>query len=790
MRKRVSLETVRPIVAAVVDLGRDLTAIDDEALRRRGVALRERARAGEPLDDLLVEAFALVGEVAHRVLGQRPFEVQIAGGIALHQGKVIEMETGEGKTLAAVAPLYLNALAGRGAHLLTFNDYLARRDAGWMGPIYEFLGHGVGHIQEGMAVGERQRAYARDVTYLTAKEAGFDLLRDGLCLDGGDQVHRPFHFALLDEADSILIDEARIPLVIAGGSEEETAPLQRLASIARDLGRGIGFDIDDYGHNIFLTERGAARFEADLGQGSLFEPGNVNLLAAVRNALHAEHLLRRDVDYIVREGAVELVDEFTGRVAEKRHWPDGLQAAVEAKEGLRPGSEGRILGSITLQHLLRLYPRLCGMTATALSSAEELRELYGLEISVIPPNRPCIREDDPDLIYTHRETRDRAVIDEIARIHATGGPVLAGTASVAGSERLAADLRRRGVSCQVLNAKNDEREAAIVAEAGAISAVTISTNMAGRGTDIRLGGREERDREKVVALGGLHVIGTNRHESVRIDRQLRGRAGRQGDPGRSRFYLSMEDDLLQRYGLGRLVPRKLFPERSEAPVESPAVRREVARVQRIVEGECFDVRRRLYEYSSIIERQRAHIAEWRQAVLEDRADSDLLPERAGERWRHLLDEVGPDVLHEVEPRLTLLVIDRCWSEYLTEMQAVRDEVHLVRLNGRTPLAEFMKTAIKAFERLIPHIEDEILRTFASLKIGPGGVDWEGAGLRGPSATWTYMVNDNVFGGNVLQTLANRPAIGLWGALVLSPVLFFWGLYLHWQRRKKKADSGD
>jgi preprotein translocase subunit SecA len=781
-----SLEPYRHQLEEIDALEPEMRSLGNEPLRKLGRKLGERARAGEPLDDLLAETFAAGRETSRRLLGLRPFDVQLAGGIALHQGQVAEMATGEGKTLAAVAPVVLNALTGRGAHLLTFNDYLARRDAAWMGPIYEFLGLTVGVVQESMSTEERQRAYSCDITYLTAKEAGFDLLRDGLCLELEGRVLRPFHFALVDEADSILIDEARIPLIIAGAVGSDSPGLGHLADVVRRLTPKVDFDTDEYAHNIFLTDLGAGQVERILHCGSLFTPENASLLAAVRNALHAEYLLRQDVDYIVRRGTVELVDEFTGRVAENRRWPNGLQAAVEAKEGLNLGSDGRILGSITLQHFLQLYPRLCGMTATARSSRDELRQLYGLEVAVIPPNRPCIRTDLPDLTFTHREARDRAVVSEIARVHASGRPVLVGTTSVAESENLSGELRHRGIACRVLNAKNDEKEAAVVAGAGKLGAVTISTNMAGRGTDIRLGGPTERDRDRVVALGGLYVIGTHRHESRRIDRQLRGRAGRQGDPGSSRFWISLEDDLLQRYGIERLIPRKLVPAPIGIPIESPVVRREIERAQRIVEGECFDIRKRLYSYSEIIEKQREYIQSWRQAVLEDRTALDLLESRCADRRKEVLAQVGPEVLHDIERRLTLLVIDRCWSEYLTEMQSLRDEVFLVTLDGRQPLAEFYRTAIRAFENLLERIDNSIVETFSSIEVTPEGVDWEAMGLRGPSATWTYLVNDNVFGSNVLLGLANRASIGLWGALVLGPVLFLWGLYLHWQRRRKQA----
>ncbi|HEX6863294.1 MAG TPA: accessory Sec system translocase SecA2, partial [Thermoanaerobaculia bacterium] len=569
----------------------ELVRASDGGLGER--AARLRLQAG---DGLLPDVFALVREIARRVLGERPYDVQMLAGIALHQGKLVEMQTGEGKTLAAVAPVALNALAGRGVHVLTYNDYLARRDAEWMGPVYERLGLTVGCIQEGLSTSERHRAYRCDVTYLTGKEAGFDLLRDGLCLDPAGQVHRPFHLGLVDEADSILIDEARIPLVIAGTLEEIGVDLGRLAGIARQMVRGTDYDTDEYAYNIFLTDRGVHRAEKLLGSGNLFEADNVRLQAELRNALHAEALLKRDVDYIVRDGRIELVDELTGRVAENRQWPDGLQAALEAKEGLRWQPEGKIFGSITVQHFLRKYPRLCGMTGTATPAAAELADIYNLEVVEVPPNRPCIRVDHPDVIHATREAKRRALIDEIAATHATGRPILVGTVSVEESESLAADLRQGAVPCRVLNAKNDAEEAAIVAEAGTLGAVTISTNMAGRGTDIRLGGADESQRDAVVALGGLYVLGTNRHESRRIDDQLRGRAGRQGDPGSSRFVISLEDSLLQRCGIERLVPAKVLQrlrEEEGGTVDHPAVRKEVERVQRIVEGQHGDLRKRL-----------------------------------------------------------------------------------------------------------------------------------------------------------------------------------------------------
>ena len=785
--------TFLPLLDEIARRGAPLVRAGESELSRRAVALRRQADGGTPLEELLPEWFALVREIADRTLGERPYEVQLLAGIALHRGTLAEMQTGEGKTLAAVAPVSLAALAGRGVHVLTFNDYLARRDAAWMGPIYRRLGLTVGVIQEGMGPSERRQAYACDVTYATVKEAGFDLLRDGLCLEPDDAVHRPFHLAVVDEADSILIDEARIPLVIAGSLDPAGIDLRRLAAVARRLGRGVDFDTDEYARNIFLTDRGIQRAEALLGCDNLFEGAdNISLQAQLRNALHAEALLRRDVDYIVRDGRIELVDELTGRVAENRHWPDGLQAALEAKEGLAAQPEGIILGSITIQHFLNLYPRLAGMTATAGPAGNELAEVYGLEVTAVPTHRPCIREDLPDLVFTRQEAKRRALVDEISRAHAEGRPVLVGTASVAESERLAAELRQAGVAARVLNARNDVEEAEIVAEAGRFGAVTISTNMAGRGTDIRLGGSDERERERVLALGGLYVIGTNRHESRRIDDQLRGRAGRQGDPGTSRFVISLEDPLLQRYGLARLIPERVLRAVDADTVDHPEVHREIARAQRIVEGQCGDIRSRLLRYARLLEQQRGDLQEWRRDVLDSRAATGLLARRCPGRWSSLCTSHGEETAARVERRLTLLAIDRCWSDHLAEMQAVRDEVHLVALDGRDPLAEFYRTADKAFDGLSARVDEAIVEAFEALPVSSNGIDWDAAGLRGPSSTWTYLVNDTAFGGNPFLTLATRHSVGLWATLLLGPLLFAWAAVLHWRRwrsRRQRPDAG-
>ena len=768
---------------AINALEAEMQRLADGELSERALALRQRARSGEALDALLPECFALVRETAWRALGERPYEVQLLAGMAMHEGKLVEMQTGEGKTLAAVAPVALNALTGRGVHVLTYNDYLARRDAGWMGPVYERLGLTVSFVEEGLAPEARQQAYGCDVTYVTVKEAGFDHLRDGLCLEESAQVHQPFHLALVDEADSLLIDEARIPLVIAGKNDEPEIDLLRLTEVARRLERGIDFDLDEYSRNIFLTDRGAERAEALLGCENLFAAEHVRLHAELRNALHAEVLLRRDVDYIVRDGRIELVDELTGRVAENRLWPDGLQAAVEAKEGLLLQPEGRILDSITIQLFLQKYPRLCGMTGTAQPAAHELAEVYGLDVLTVPTHRPLIRIDHPDVIFSTREAKQQALREEIGSVHVTGRPILVGTVSVEESERLAADLQEAGIACRVLNARNDAEEAEIVAEAGAPGAVTISTNMAGRGTDIRLGGSGERGREEVVALGGLYVIGTNRHESRRIDDQLRGRAGRQGDPGASRFFISLEDDLMQRYGIERLLPAKFF---QQPATDHPVVQREVARVQRIVEGQHGDLRKRLLAASRVLERQRLVLQEWRQEVLEGRGES---PVEKSPRWQRLLSDQNAnhdeDFLRGIAGRITLVLIDRCWSQHITDIQALRDELYVVQLDGRDPFTEFCRTAGTAFEALLEEIEEDIVETFERIEITPAGVDWEREGLLGPSSTWTYLVNDNVFSSNTFLTLSVRASFGLWAVLVCWPLLLVWGAAQHWRRWRQR-----
>jgi preprotein translocase subunit SecA len=719
-----------------------LDTSSDNGLKEMSKELKNRACNGETSEKLLVDAFALVRETSRRVLGLFPFDVQVMAGIALHQGKIVEMQTGEGKTLAAVMPAYLNALTGKGVHVLTFNDYLAHRDAEWMGPIYKFLGQTIGYVQEGMSVVERQKAYSFDITYVTARELGFDYLRDFLCMEKDKLSLRPFHYTIVDEVDSILIDEARIPLVIAGEVPGEEVNELPLAEIVRKLKLGDDYEIDQNGRNVYLTDAGLIYIEGELNSGNLYDQTNLGLLAKLNCTLHAVILLKRDKDYIVRNGKIEIIDEFTGRIADKRHWPDGLQEAVEEKEGLIPETKGVIMGSIALQHLLSLYPKISGMSGTAAIAVEEFGEFYGLDVVAIPTNKPCRRVDHTDLIFTHMGAKQKALVSEIKSVHETGQPILIGTGSVDESEQLAAELCKVGVECQVLNAKNDEMEAMVIRRAGALGAVTVSTNMAGRGIDIQLGCNSESERNRVVALGGLYVIGTNRHESCRIDNQLRGRAGRQGDPGKSKFFVSLGDDLIKKYNIDKEIPIENFPSRQADPVKDPVVRRELVRGQRIVEGYNFDVRRQLWKYSNIIEIQRRIIHRKRQDILMDKVPLELLSTKASERYLTLCNRVGEKVLRYVEKQLTLFYINKCWAEYLTHIADIREGLHLVVIGKKDPLEAFLKSAIEAFDELVDRIDNEIIRTFKVVEINEHGIDMDKEGLKGPSSTWTYLIDDN------------------------------------------------
>jgi preprotein translocase subunit SecA len=748
--------------------------------------LRARLASEPHPEKALVDAFALVYEACSRAIGLVPHDVQMIAGLAMLERKIAELPTGEGKTLAAVFPAYLQALSGRGIHILTFNDYLARRDAAWMGPIYRLLGLDVGFVQEGMSKPEKQTAYACDITYATAKEAGFDFLRDQIAHEVYDLVHRPFYMALVDEADSILVDEARIPLVISGAAGELNVDAERLAPLVLRLVPGLDYQTDEEKRNVFPTDAGLEKLEQSLGCGDLYSPQNEQLLAAIHCALHAEVLLQRDVDYIVRNEHIEIVDEFTGRIMEKRQWPDGLQAAVEAKENLFRKSEGRILGSITLQHYFRLYPKLCGMTATARPSAAELEEFYGLNVAVIPPHRPCIRVDHPDVVFTHKKAKTRALIREIAGVHATGRPVLVGTLSVRESEELAAALRESGVRLEVLNARNDELEAKIISEAGRFGAVTISTNMAGRGTDIRLGGGNEAEREEVAALGGLYVIGTNRHESLRIDRQLRGRSGRQGDPGSSRFFISLEDEIFERYGLRTRFFTLYRLDKQDDDVDDPVIRRDIVHAQKVIEGQNFDIRKTLRLYSELIETERKIVQQKRENILLFRDatwEKRRLPPTLRTRG---ITRFGPQDWEEILRQVRLFHLDRCWSDHLAFLADVRESIHIVSLGGKEPLHEFHRSAVDAFAEMEKQADRVIIKTLRELVKKQGPVDLAAEGLKGPTSTWTYLVNEDQFGWGVELLKGKNLGFAVGAAAFMGPLFVFTLLMRRLRRRKKRA----
>jgi preprotein translocase subunit SecA len=663
---------------------RKIKSVRSEWAHLSNEELREKCQGGASLDEVI----AIAAIIARRVLSLDMFDVQLHGALALANGAIAEMQTGEGKTLAAVPAVVWYALKGRGVHVMTVNDYLARRDAQWMGGIYAQLGLSVGCIQQGMCPEERKSNYACDITYSTANEIGFDFLRDQMALHVEEQVHRPFSAAVIDEADSILIDEARIPLVIAGGENDEELLAHRADRVVRNLRRGMHFTIEQHFRNTSLTDEGIRAVEAELACGNLYAEENLALLSAVQDALHAHALLRRDIDYIVRNNVIESVDEFKGRIAQDRRWPAGLHTAIEAKEGVALKTQGRIMGSITLQNLIALYPHVCGMTGTATTQADELLKIYNLEVEAIPTNRPVIRVDRPDLVCRTKREKEQAVLNEIRTMHLTGRPVLIGTASVGESERLSALLH--DVPHEVLNARHEEREATLIARAGERGAVTISTNMAGRGTDIALG-------EGVAAIGGLHIIGTNRHEARRIDWQLRGRAGRQGDPGSSRFIVSLQDDIMVRYGedISRL---------HHTP-ES---------VQRIVEGKNLEIRIFLQKYEGALEGQRQMIHRYRQQVLMN------------------------DALPEFERLVSLRCIDDLWAEHLGEVTELRSGIQWVSWGGRDPLFEFLTQIDRMFRELMDTLEPEMERRIEEARA-------EGIDPAQRGATWTYLTTDNPFG---------------------------------------------
>ncbi|HEX8631807.1 MAG TPA: accessory Sec system translocase SecA2 [Catenuloplanes sp.] len=731
----VDLGPLEKLLPAIADREDALTALDDAELVEA---------AGKAED--YVEICAVGREAARRALDQRTYDVQLLGAMALLSGKVAEMATGEGKTLTAVIAAYGHVRRGNGpVHVLTVNDYLARRDAEWMGPVYERLGLTVGWVTETSTKEERRAAYLKNVTYVSVSEAGFDYLRDQLVTDIADRVQVALGTAIVDEADSILIDEARVPMVLAGTVPGEQDPVHAAAALMHGLRPGKDFEVADDGRSVAFTARGLAVVERKLSV-DLYDEEHVEQLSAVNVALHAHALLHRDVDYIVRDGTVELIDEMRGRVAQRRRWPDGLQAAVEAKEGLTATAEGEVLDTITVQAYVALYPTVCGMTATAVHVGEQLREFFDLEVAVIPPNTPNVRVDEADRIYAARAERNEALVAEIRTSHEAGRPVLVGTLDVKESEALAKALAVVGVPSVVLNAKNDDEEAAIIAEAGAYGAVTVSTQMAGRGVDIRLGGSGGADAERVAELGGLYVIGSGRHDSRRVDDQLRGRSGRQGDPGGSVFFVSLEDDLVVRHAADLIPPSPKMD--LDGVVHDEQVDYAIEHAQRVAEGVNHEIHRNTWRYSVVIEQQRKALAERRERLLTTEVAALMLMDKVPEKCK----EVDEDVLSTAARSIALYHLDKLWALHLAELSEVREGVHLRALGRLDPLDEFHRSAVPAFQALVPEIERRTIETFESLDLSDGFKPLDAELVR-PSATWTYLVHDNPFGSELDRLIA-------------------------------------
>ena len=849
------LKRIQPMVVAINELEPAMKSLTDEDLRKKTAEFKERLARGATLDDLIIEVFAVAREAGRRVLDMRHFDVQLLGGVVLHEGKIAEMATGEGKTLVATLPVYLNALEGKGVHVVTVNDYLAKRDSQWMGGIYRFLGLSVGLIQHDMDDAARKLAYGADVTYGTNNEYGFDYLRDNMKFAAADFVQRGLHYAIVDEVDSILIDEARTPLIISGPAEESTEKYYQIDRIIPRLKRGatiVGgklyeaeaqgsgdYVVDEKAKSVALTESGVAKVENLLGVKNLYDPANIDFVHHVQQGLKAHVLFKRDVDYVVKDGEVVIVDEFTGRMMPGRRWSDGLHQAVEAKERVKIERENQTLATITFQNYFRMYKKLAGMTGTADTEAAEFAQIYNLDVMVIPPNRRLIRTSYPDVVYkTEREKYD-AVVAEIAELHKEGRPVLVGTTSIEKNEKLSALLKRKGIPHQVLNAKHHEREAEIVAQAGRLKSVTIATNMAGRGTDILLGGnpkflaaelvrlgsvpeggtepdecagmledvrqmqryglldlsvdaeeyavalavvrrQTEAEHQQVVALGGLHIIATERHEARRIDNQLRGRSGRQGDPGSSRFYLSLEDDLLRLFGSDRIskIMEKLGMEEGE-PIEHTMVTRAIETAQKRVEAHNFEIRKHLLEYDDVMNTQRQIIYGERNKILEGESLKDTLQEMRGEvidgqlalytneetypeEWdlaglteavkrqfdleiswpaeevpsltqallRDSIEEralkayeereakLGPEMIRYLERMIMLQVVDSQWKDHLLAMDHLKEGIGLRGYGQKDPLIEYKREGFEMFEAMVERIRQQTIEYLYRVQVAP------------------------------------------------------------------------
>ena len=783
------LKRLSAIVDEINEYSEEFAGLPDEELFAKTAEFKERLADGEDLDDILPEAFAVARETAFRKVGERPYDVQMIGGIVLHEGKIAEMRTGEGKTLTAVSPVYLNALAGRGVHVITVNDYLARRDAAWYGPVYHALGMSVGVVQNngvsymyepGYLPGEeggtggledlrpcaRRDVYRADITYGTNNEFGFDYLRDNMVREWDEKAQRPLYYAIIDEVDNILIDEARTPLIISGSAEEASGTYLKFARAVKGLREETDYQIDHKAKHIALTEEGINRIERALGVPNLFE-GDPRLARHLEAALDAEYLKRIDRDYVVKDGEIIIVDEFTGRLMPGRRWSHGIHQAVEAKEGLQVQRESITYATITFQNLFRLYEKLAGMTGTAETEAEEFSKIYSLDVVVVPTHRPMVRKDHPDVVYINERAKFNAVVNEIEEMHTAGRPVLVGTTSIEKSEYLSTLLTRKGIPHEVLNAKQHEREALIVKDAGQEGAVTIATNMAGRGTDIKLGAG-------VAGLGGLHVIGTERHESRRIDNQLRGRAGRQGDPGSSRFFVSFGDDIMKRFApdwMPGMMQKLGMTE--DMPLESRMVTRAIEQAQTKVEGHNFDIRKRLVEFDDVINEHRKQIYTQRDMILkgvdtrDNVVDAMLLPEiervlaaanpsdvvslelaeaelreifppedvpsieemqelgdeltdemldRAEDRYEQIEEMVGEENMRKVEHWLLLEAIDTHWREHLTAIEELRQSIGLQAYAQVDPLVAFKREGHDMYQQLVANIRKQVARTVFKVRV--------------------------------------------------------------------------
>ena len=766
------LKKLLPTIENINAFEPEIQALSDEQLRAQTILLRQRHEKGETLDDILPEAFATVREASVRILKMRHFDAQLIGGIVLHQGKIAEMKTGEGKTLAATLPAYLNALSGKGVHIITVNDYLARRDTEWMGHIYNFLGLSVGSILHGLDDEERKAAYGADITYGTNNEFGFDYLRDNMKFDLESVVQGELNFAIVDEVDSILVDEARTPLIISGPAEKSTDLYYQVNGIIPRLVKDKDYTIDEKARAAVLTEEGVARAENILQVDNLYDSKYIELLHHINQALKAHTLFKRDVDYIVKNGEVIIVDEFTGRLMPGRRYSEGLHQALEAKENVRIENENQTLATVTFQNYFRMYNKLSGMTGTADTEAAEFKKIYDLDVAIIPTNMPMIRNDFPDAIYKTRREKFDAVMDEIEQLHQKGQPVLVGTISIDVSEDLSKKLKKRGIKHTVLNAKNHEKEAEIIAMAGQKGGVTISTNMAGRGTDIVLG-------EGVTDLDGLRIIGTERHESRRIDNQLRGRSGRQGDPGSSRFYLALEDDLLRIFGGERItgIMEKLGMEEGE-PIEHNLISRAIENAQAKVEGHNFDIRKQLIEYDDVMNQQREVIYKQRREALmgkslkssiEDMisekaeitadmfADEKALPEdwdikglneavfkqfnfrlnsfdedtfdglnrdglaqliyeSALEIYNQREAVIGEEDFRRLERIVMLQTVDNLWKDHLLSMDHLKEGIGLRGYAQQNPLLVYKKEGFELFQEMISRVKEETLGILFRIQI--------------------------------------------------------------------------